>query len=70
MPLFVSSIYYNFEIPDNEIDTTKMVNILRFLLNQGINIQFVSADGYQNIYFLQQAALILNDPKKVHHFFL
>ena len=61
--LLLTNIFYNARIPDNEIDQEKIVGLVRYLRELGVNFGYVSADQYASAYFLQQCKLLLGSNK-------
>lgn len=57
--LLTCSLFRNINIPDNEIDQTKVLAIISWLHSHGVRFGFVSGDQYASTYVLQQCRLML-----------
>jgi hypothetical protein len=63
MPVLVTPIYLDRFKPGNEIDSVKIMGLITHLHRLGVNINMVSADGWNSDYLLQRCKLLLGNEK-------
>jgi hypothetical protein len=56
--LYVSALYHDRRIRDNQISQDKILELIQFLMENGVNIQYVSFDTYSSPSLIQKLRLL------------